>query len=146
MILSLSMMRRPKVSGGGERDRTDGLLRAKQALSQLSYTPNAERCTKNRFGMQGDFVVFGGWKRWGGMGVFGGIMISPLSHLRSLSRLRGRDGEGVSPQFGFSGVSAPLPALSPRGRGRSPPPHNPLSWIKNQSPQRIPWCQRSPML
>jgi hypothetical protein len=43
------------------------------------------------------------------MGVFGGIMISPLSHLRSLSRLRGRDGEGVSPQFGFSGVSAPLP-------------------------------------
>ena len=26
-------------SGGGERDRTDDLLRAKQALSQLSYTP-----------------------------------------------------------------------------------------------------------
>ena len=26
--------------GGGERDRTDGLLRARQALSQLSYTPN----------------------------------------------------------------------------------------------------------
>ena len=25
--------------GGGERDRTDGLLLAKQALSQLSYTP-----------------------------------------------------------------------------------------------------------
>ena len=25
--------------GGGERVRTDGLLRAKQALSQLSYTP-----------------------------------------------------------------------------------------------------------
>ena len=25
--------------GGGERDRTDDLLRAKQALSQLSYTP-----------------------------------------------------------------------------------------------------------
>lgn len=25
--------------GGGERARTDGLLRAKQALSQLSYTP-----------------------------------------------------------------------------------------------------------
>ena len=25
--------------GGGERDRTDGLLRARQALSQLSYTP-----------------------------------------------------------------------------------------------------------
>ena len=27
-------------SGGGERDRTDVLLLAKQALSQLSYTPN----------------------------------------------------------------------------------------------------------
>ena len=25
--------------GGGDRDRTDGLLRARQALSQLSYTP-----------------------------------------------------------------------------------------------------------
>ena len=31
--------------GGGERVRTDDLLRARQALSQLSYTPNkaAER-------------------------------------------------------------------------------------------------------
>ena len=28
------------LSGGGERIRTDDLLRAKQALSQLSYTPN----------------------------------------------------------------------------------------------------------
>ena len=27
--------------GGGERDRTDGLLVANQALSQLSYTPGA---------------------------------------------------------------------------------------------------------
>jgi hypothetical protein len=26
--------------GGGERVRTDDLLRARQALSQLSYTPN----------------------------------------------------------------------------------------------------------
>ncbi len=26
-------------TGGGERVRTDGLLRARQALSQLSYTP-----------------------------------------------------------------------------------------------------------
>jgi hypothetical protein len=26
--------------GGGERDRTDDLLRARQALSQLSYTPS----------------------------------------------------------------------------------------------------------
>jgi hypothetical protein len=28
-------------NGGGERDRTDDLLLAKQALSQLSYTPLA---------------------------------------------------------------------------------------------------------
>jgi hypothetical protein len=28
--------------GGGERDRTDDLLLAKQALSQLSYTPGDE--------------------------------------------------------------------------------------------------------
>jgi hypothetical protein len=28
-----------KLIGGGERARTDDLLRAKQALSQLSYTP-----------------------------------------------------------------------------------------------------------
>ena len=27
-------------NGGGERDRTDDLLLAKQALSQLSYTPD----------------------------------------------------------------------------------------------------------
>ena len=27
--------------GGGERIRTDGLLRARQALSQLSYTPES---------------------------------------------------------------------------------------------------------
>ena len=27
-------------NGGGERDRTDDLLLAKQALSQLSYTPH----------------------------------------------------------------------------------------------------------
>ena len=30
-----------EVPGGGERDRTDDLLLAKQALSQLSYTPRA---------------------------------------------------------------------------------------------------------
>ena len=29
-----------ELSGGGERDRTDDLLRAKQVLSQLSYTPS----------------------------------------------------------------------------------------------------------
>ena len=30
------------MTGGGERDRTDDLLLAKQALSQLSYTPGSE--------------------------------------------------------------------------------------------------------
>ena len=30
-------------NGGGERDRTDDLLLAKQALSQLSYTPGSGR-------------------------------------------------------------------------------------------------------
>ena len=42
--LSLSINPDPSVpllifNGGGERDRTDDLLRAKQVLSQLSYTP-----------------------------------------------------------------------------------------------------------
>src|SRR6516164_4398610 len=32
-------LRLPTRNGGGERDRTDDLLLAKQALSQLSYTP-----------------------------------------------------------------------------------------------------------
>lgn len=31
---------RSKNLGGGERDRTDDLLLARQALSQLSYTPD----------------------------------------------------------------------------------------------------------
>ena len=31
----------PLRHGGGERDRTDDLLLAKQALSQLSYTPES---------------------------------------------------------------------------------------------------------
>ena len=30
-------------NGGGERDRTDDLLRARQALSQLSYTPTHDK-------------------------------------------------------------------------------------------------------
>ena len=34
------MISRGEIIGGGERDRTDDLLLAKQALSQLSYTPD----------------------------------------------------------------------------------------------------------
>ena len=33
-----------RVNGGGERDRTDDPLLAKQVLSQLSYTPEETRC------------------------------------------------------------------------------------------------------
>ena len=36
---SLVFLPTPSLSGGGERVRTDDLLRAKQVLSQLSYTP-----------------------------------------------------------------------------------------------------------
>ena len=36
----LLMLHHPQIdNGGGERVRTDDLLRARQALSQLSYTP-----------------------------------------------------------------------------------------------------------
>jgi hypothetical protein len=34
--------------GGGERDRTDDLLRARQALSQLSYTPEKTRTEQSQ--------------------------------------------------------------------------------------------------
>ena len=33
---------RQETIGGGERDRTDDLLLAKQALSQLSYSPGSD--------------------------------------------------------------------------------------------------------
>ena len=33
----------PSNTGGGERDRTDDPLLAKQVLSQLSYTPRRDR-------------------------------------------------------------------------------------------------------
>ena len=35
------------LDGGGERDRTDDLLRAKQVLSQLSYTPQTNFGLRN---------------------------------------------------------------------------------------------------
>ena len=35
-----------KTNGGGGRNRTDDLLRAKQALSQLSYAPKSQTTTK----------------------------------------------------------------------------------------------------
>ena len=36
------------IPGGGERDRTDDLLRARQALSQLSYTPGSRILTTDQ--------------------------------------------------------------------------------------------------
>ena len=39
-FIRLMQLSKIKIIGGGERDRTDDLLRARQALSQLSYTPN----------------------------------------------------------------------------------------------------------
>ena len=36
--------------GGARRDRTDDLLHAMQALSQLSYDPTVSRQTKKHFG------------------------------------------------------------------------------------------------
>ncbi len=41
-IGSVADLWRRSLTGGGERDRTDDLLLAKQALSQLSYTPAPE--------------------------------------------------------------------------------------------------------
>ena len=38
-VLSIKNTDTNPQDGGGERDRTDDLLRARQALSQLSYTP-----------------------------------------------------------------------------------------------------------
>ena len=46
---SLAAIEHLSKTGGGERDRTDDLLLAKQALSQLSYTPG-RTCTINNGG------------------------------------------------------------------------------------------------
>ena len=43
--LAISSIRHRFQNGGGERDRTDGLLVANQALSQLSYTPKSQIMT-----------------------------------------------------------------------------------------------------
>ena len=43
------------ISGGGERVRTDDLLVANQALSQLSYTPDSHLLTQNL--LEPEFMV-----------------------------------------------------------------------------------------
>jgi hypothetical protein len=40
LVLNFGLSREVTETGGAERDRTDDLLLAKQALSQLSYGPN----------------------------------------------------------------------------------------------------------
>ncbi len=46
-LLTLQHLTGHTKTGGGERDRTDGLLRARQALSQLSYTPISGRYSED---------------------------------------------------------------------------------------------------
>ena len=63
----IALMKKMPVSfplvGGAERDRTDDLLLAKQALSQLSYSPNAAASTR-RTGRAASFKTGGsGWIR-----------------------------------------------------------------------------------
>jgi hypothetical protein len=38
-------------NGGADRDRTDDILLAKQALSQLSYSPILQGCATSRFAL-----------------------------------------------------------------------------------------------
>jgi hypothetical protein len=47
------------ISGGGRRDRTDDLLLAKQALSQLSYAPSSAKAA-----FQASFVDMDGGSGW----------------------------------------------------------------------------------
>ena len=54
----LALIATPAVSGGATRDRTADLLNANQALSQLSYSPNAEdrgRKTEDRLSRAGGY-------------------------------------------------------------------------------------------
>jgi hypothetical protein len=66
--------------GGGERDRTDGLLVANQALSQLSYTPGAHSPV-NRFAIRSPLAPPSG-RRMVGLGRLE-LPTSRLSGVRS---------------------------------------------------------------
>jgi hypothetical protein len=52
----------PQEDGGGERTRTDDLLRARQALSQLSYTPFATNLGTSVCLPKFDCLLFGQWQ------------------------------------------------------------------------------------
>ena len=59
-----------RIDGGGERDRTDDILLAKQALSQLSYGPR---------------LVFSDWSRGKQVGLVGlGGLEPPTPRLSSV--------------------------------------------------------------
>ena len=49
VLLHLTPHASGRSNGGGERDRTDDLLRARQALSQLSYTPIRKKAERDQF-------------------------------------------------------------------------------------------------
>ena len=57
--MSLSFSRIPNNSGGAKRDRTADLLRARQALSQLSYSPVGTIVVNS----EGSVLLVGGAKR-----------------------------------------------------------------------------------
>ena len=69
-LTPLSSSYLPLFRGGGERARTDGLLRARQALSQLSYTPNKLvrilkfETDKVPMGLSYRFRFFDSWWAW----------------------------------------------------------------------------------
>ena len=57
----MSITDKQNPAGGARRDRTDDLLLAKQALSQLSYGPQAGQ--RRRHGWQDTFVLVGIFSR-----------------------------------------------------------------------------------
>ena len=62
------------LGGGGRRDRTDDLLLAKQALSQLSYAPSSfdnhrissllQHCVPSRLDLLGSQTLLDNWWVW----------------------------------------------------------------------------------
>ena len=73
------------MSGGAMRDRTADLLRARQALSQLSYSPNMVSINRNPISF---------YKKLVGLGRFE-LPTSPLSGVRS-NQLSYRPNIGLS--------------------------------------------------
>ena len=51
-------------NGGGERDRTDDILLAKQALSQLSYTPISQHTAREHARAHTPHIVKPGGSGW----------------------------------------------------------------------------------